>query len=142
MYCSVDSENIHWLKYYTCVNDNEVTVEYKYNVEEKFTKILCEITWKMDEFQNVRYNKTITSSIYLKEYIKKRLIPFINTLFWSDMVTCHYGKLLTNFLQGEKCWFHRKRQNFHNAQKYDQLKDLAFCKRKKVPHSFNQFRLT
>ena len=38
--------------------------------------------------------QTLTADIYTKEYLKKRLLPFINKsqYFWPDLASIHYSK--------------------------------------------------
>src|ERR1700722_9190289 len=60
--------------------------------------------------------------VYLEECLKKRLIPFIkkyhnleDVLFWPDLATCHYAKLVQNYLQQEKVDFLQKKKNPPNV---------------------------
>ena len=91
----MDPESVNELKFYTCVSERDVHVQYKYN-KEKFHKkypIWCDL----DEYGRIlkpfTTTGTINLDIYLKECIKKRLIYFIKNksmLFWPNMATSHY----------------------------------------------------
>lgn len=56
---------------------------------------------------------TVNSEIYIKEYLQKRLLPFleehklrnVSTIFWPDLASSHYAKDVLN-------WFQDKNVNF------------------------------
>ena len=65
---------------------------------------------------------SINSKIYAEEFIKKRLIPFINkyksmghdVIFWPDMATSHYAKTVTDLLKENSIDFVSKEKNGPN----------------------------
>ena len=53
---------------------------------------------------------TINTEIYIKECLKKRLLPFLrshtgNPLFWPDLISCHYSGTTLNWLRKHKVGF-------------------------------------
>ena len=58
---------------------------------------------------------------YLKEYIQKRVMPFIrryhadnNYIFWPDQARAHYAKSVINYLNKNKVNFVRENDNIVN----------------------------
>ena len=77
------------------------------------------------------------SYIYLKECLKKRVIPSvlkhneINVLFWPDMATCHYAGKVVEFLIAENIEFVWKKDNPPNVpQARGIVMFWAECKRR------------
>ena len=58
----------------------------------------------------------MNGNVYLKECIKKRLLPFItqkksNTVFWPDGATAHYKKSVKEFLDDNEISYVAQNQN-------------------------------
>ena len=63
---------------------------------------------------------TINKEIYIRECLKKRLLPFIrkhnvDTLFWPDLAAAHYAKDTLNFLKDNNVYFVPKEMNPPNV---------------------------
>ena len=60
----------------------------------------------------------MNGKIYLKEFLKKRLIPFLEEyhkkhkiLFWPDLATCHYQKDVIQWMNCQNFEFVKKSEN-------------------------------
>jgi len=77
--------------------------------------------------------------VYLKECIRKRLVPFIKNrkvLFWPDLASCHYTSEVTNFLRGESIDFVEKSQNAPNVPQARPIERFwALCKQEYAKRS-------
>lgn len=81
---------------------------------------------------------TVNSQIYLKECIEKRLLPFLKKkkgqrpiLFWPDLATAHYARIVTDRLRAEKVQFVAKVDNPPNVPQLRPIERFwAICKRK------------
>ena len=79
----------------------------------------------------------INSELYLNEFIKKRLVPFIQEhhsdgkyIFWPDLATSHYAKLVTDWLNEQKIPFVPKTKNPANLPEGRPIEDFwAILKR-------------
>jgi transposase len=72
----------------------------------------------------------INQTIYLKECIMKRLIPFIKKnhsdgkyVFWPDLASAHYAKSVTNYLEQKNIRFVPKIENPPNAPELRPIED-------------------
>jgi len=79
-YCVVDPESINGVKFYSYRCKNKIDPKFKFKSKEKFPKKYL-IWLAFDENGAISkpliVSKTLNSQIYLKECIRKRLIPFI-----------------------------------------------------------------
>ena len=70
--------------------------------------------------------------MYLKNCIKKRLIPFINSthhsdgnyVFWPDLAGLHYEKTVVDYLNEEKVNFVQKCENPPNIPEARPIEDF------------------
>lgn len=94
-------------------------------------------------------SKILNSQLYLKECIKKRLIPFIKNktvFFWPDMATSHYAQIVTNFLHEKKVDFVEKKDNAPNVpqsrpiERFWTLLKREYAKRSNPPKSLRGFQ--
>ena len=84
------------------------------------------------------FEGTMKSDLYLKKYLKKRLIPFIKKnypnnkiLFWPDLSTTHYAKQCISYLEQEKINFVKKEENPPNVPQARPIeKYWAICKQR------------
>lgn len=65
-------------------------------------------------------NQTMTSVLYIKECLEKRLLPFIRShnhpvLFWPDLASCHYSKATLEWYKKNKVDFVPKEMNPPNC---------------------------
>ena len=70
--------------------------------------------------------------MYLKNCIKKRLIPFINAhhsdgnyVFWPDLASSHYVKSVVIYLNEEKVNFIQKFENPQNIPEARPIEDFG-----------------
>lgn len=150
-YCPIDPESINGVKYYSCANKKNVQAKYKFKSKEKFPQKYL-IWLALDETGKVSKpfitTKTLNSKLYLKECIMKRLIPFIenkDVLFWPDMATSHYAKIVTDALREQKVDFVEKKDNAPNVpqarpiERFWALIKKEYSKRQKLPKNFRGF---
>ena len=76
--------------------------------------------------------QAINQEVYLKNCIKKRLIPFINAhhsdgnyVFWPDLASSHYAKSVVNYLNEEKVNFVQKFENAQNIPEARPIEDFG-----------------
>jgi len=80
----------------------------------------------------------MNADLYLKECLKKKLIPFIqqnypdrNILFWPDLATAHYANKCILLLKEEKINFVEKKENPPNVPQARPIeKYWAICKQR------------
>lgn len=75
---------------------------------------------------------TIDDTIYLKECLEKRLLPFMkkhhemnDVLFWPNMATCHYKNDIAEWLKGNYIDFIDKPENVPNVPQAHQLNAIG-----------------
>ena len=94
---------------------------------------------------------TINTEIYIKECLKKHLLPFLrshtgNPLFWPNLAPCHYSETTLNWLREHKVDFVEKHCNPPSCPKLRPIKRyLAIVKGKlrlnaKVAKSIQDFK--
>jgi hypothetical protein len=140
-YVAKDPKDIPGRQYYHCVDPNDVEFENKTKRKTKFFEKF--MVWQaIDELGNVSEpyisEGTINAEIYLEECIKKRLIPFIkkyhhvhNVLFWPDLATSHYAKIVTDHLNEQNIEFVPKKLNPPNLPQARPIEQFwAICKQK------------
>ena len=101
-YCPIDPNNITGSKFYSVTNNKSKYEQFKFKLKPRFLKEY--LIWQaLDSLGNISKpsisTSTMNSERYLKDCVKKRLIPFINNrdvLFWPDMATCHYSASVFN----------------------------------------------
>jgi hypothetical protein len=83
---------------------------------------------------------SMNKEIYIKECIKKRLLPFIRQhheidkiLFWPDLATCHYAKVVIDFLQRQNMSFVPKRKILLMSPKQEELKSFGHYANNNTP---------
>ena len=97
---------------------------------------------------------TTTAQIYLEECIKKWLIPFIlkyheidDILFWPDLASSHYAKIVTKYLNEKNVEFVSKGENPPNVPQARGIESFwAECKwryscRSEKPKNLQRFKL-
>lgn len=80
----------------------------------------------------------INSSIYLNDCIKRRLIPYIRKnyneieyVFWPDLASSHYAKIVTDYLTNENIKFVQREDNPANCPEARPIEDFwSFLKGK------------
>jgi hypothetical protein len=104
-----DPKLIPGKEFYHCRGKSEVAIEDKIQLSEKYPHKY--LIWQcLDENGNVSkpyvYKGTINGQIYLKECLKKRLMPFVkkhdkieNVVFWADLASSHYTKDVLEWLE-------------------------------------------
>lgn len=137
-YCAVEPSEVPGRKFYHASDPREVKYENKILPRAKFSKkymIWLAIDQNGEISSPFITDKTMTGDLYLKECIKKRLMPFISgyeknsLLFWPDMATCHYSKKVTDYLHQEKIEFVSKKENAPNVPQARGIERFwALCK--------------
>lgn len=91
-YCKADFKQIPGHEFYTSTNRHDVPAQFKKKMRSKFPKkyliwqAICSCGQKSRIFVT---SGTMNSSIYIKECLQKRLLPFLRKhenqpLFWPD----------------------------------------------------------
>ena len=102
-YCMPDPTDNENKSYYICKDKINISDKFRFNEKSKFPKKY--MVWQvMDSLGNISklfvFKPPMTVELYLNQYIKKGLLPFINgrdVLFWSDMARCHYAKKVVTY---------------------------------------------
>lgn len=98
-YCKVDFKQLPGKKFYTATKKGNVKEKFKEVKSEKFAakymvwQAICSCGLKTDTFVT---NGSINATVYIKECLQKRILPFIgrhrgSVLFWPDLATSHYA---------------------------------------------------
>ncbi|KAF2885528.1 hypothetical protein ILUMI_20678 [Ignelater luminosus] len=140
-YVVLEPEGQPGRKYVHSKNHDELSFQFKFKRITKFPNIY--LVWQaIDENGNVSEpyvtNKSLTADIYLKECLKKQLLPFLlkhhnkeEILFWSDLATCRYAKVCLEILTQEKLEFIGKHENPPNAPQARGIEKFwALCKQR------------
>lgn len=153
-YLKADFQTIPGPQYYIAADgeilpDSETTVECgKFDEKYLLWQAICECGDKSSVFVT---KGTIRQEIYIKDCLKKRLLPFIrkhqvSTLFWPDLAPAHYAKKTLQFLEDNRVDYVPKEMNPPNVPQcrpiehyWGQLKGIL---RKKIQTAQNisQFR--
>lgn len=99
-YVKCDFRQLPGQKFYVSQFRGNVLPKYKYVLQDKYAKkmmiwqTICSCGKKSRSFVT---NATMTSDLYVKECLQKRLLPFIRShncrvVFWPDLASCHYAK--------------------------------------------------
>ena len=75
--------------------------------------------WKAEH--SICDNRTINGQVYIKECLQKHLLPLLmshngSTLFWPDLVSCHYSKDVLEWYKANEIDFVPKDFNPPKAQ--------------------------
>ncbi|KAJ3645955.1 hypothetical protein Zmor_023572 [Zophobas morio] len=154
-YVPIDPADIPKREFFHCSDPSKVSYDDKVKQRAKFAKkylvwlAISENGQISDPFIT---DQNITSQVYLTECIKRRLIPFIqgigknDVLFWPDLATVHYGKIVTSFLNTENISFVHKNENAPNVpqargiERFWALCKEEYSKRKTPPKNLNGFK--
>jgi len=120
-YLSIDSTQVPGKGHYHCVKKSEVPIKYKLQQKEKFKKIH---DMAIDECGHVPdplvTDKSMTGELYMKECLRKILLPFINKyheieniVFWPDFGTSHYKKCVVDWYRSHNIDFVEKNENIY-----------------------------
>ena len=125
-YLKYDFNQLPGPKFYTAVNRKTVSSKYKYKMMDKFGKkamiwqAICSCGLKSRTFVT---SSSMTSSLYIKECLNKRILPLIrshkcSTKFWPDLATIHYAKDTLAWYKGNKVDFVPKHMNPPNCPQF------------------------
>jgi len=112
----------------------------------------------MDEFGNVSEpfisKGTVTAQVYLEECVKKRFLRFIckyhkteDILFWPDLASAHYAKIVIAYLDAQNINFVPKKENPLNVPQARGIEIFwaeckrAYSSRLKKPKNLQGFKL-
>lgn len=155
-YVPVDRDQIPGVEYYHCKEKGDVPDQNRFKRKEKFFKKF--LVWQaIDEFGNVSdpfvSTGTVNGEVYLKECLKKRLMPFIQkyhqnskVLFWMDMASSHYKKEVTDWLTAQGIDFVGKKENAPNVpqarpiEKFWALSKAEYKRHRRTSKSLASFR--
>jgi hypothetical protein len=106
--------------------------EIKHRLEAKFeSKVLVWIAISSMGVSKPFFapsKQAINQEIYLKECIKRRLIPFVkkhtNYIFWPDLASSHYAHSVLNHFREEKINFVEKLDNPANVPEARPIEDF------------------
>lgn len=140
-YVPMDPTQVPGDQYYMSDEEEETPVEEKTIQTGKFeSKFLI---WQAmaengDVSEPFVLDCNVNAQIYLKECIVKRLLPFIRKkegqrpiLFWPDLASSHYAKVVTQRLEAERIKFVSKVDNPPNAPQLRPIERFwAICKRR------------
>lgn len=140
-YCPVDPSQVPGNEYYNMVGDCEVDIEAKTKRKLKFyAKYLVWQAIAQDGQVSEPYitSGTINKQVYLEECVKKHLVPFINKLkqdhdviFWPDMASSHYARIVCDYLDEHKIDYVTKERNAPAVPNQRPIERFwALCKRK------------
>ncbi len=138
-YVPEDPKLIPGVEFYHCKNRSGVPVEQTLKAKEKFPKKY--LIWQaIDEHGNASCPYvsmgTMTGEIYLKECLKKRLLPFIkkhhkveDIVLWMDLAPAHYKAEVIEWLKANNIDFITKRDNAPNVPQARPIEKFwAICK--------------
>lgn len=122
-YVKLDYKTLPGPQFFTVNKEEKVTTADKSIQCEKFGKKLmvwqaiCQCGKVSSPFVT---NKTMNQEIYLKECLKKRLLPLIKEhsnkpLFWPDLASCHYASSVVNWYDSENLDYVKKELNPPNC---------------------------
>ena len=140
-YVPINPSELPGRKFYHDVGPENLKYEHIHKGKSKFPEKF--LIWQaLDEMGNVSEayisKDTMTAQIYLEECIKKRLIPFIlkyheidEILFWPDLASSHYAKIVTKYLNEKNVEFVSKEENPPNVPQARGIELFwAECKRR------------
>lgn len=138
-YVKMDYKQIPGRKFYLATGRGDVPSRYKFVFADKFARKLmiwqgiCSCGLKTKVFIT---SHTMTSKVYIKECLKKRILPFIrqhktNVMFWPDLASCHYSKEVLEWYAANNVNFVAKEINPPNCPEFRPIeKYWAIVKRK------------
>lgn len=140
-YVPKDPADVTIHKFYHAQNRKDVKYEERVKPKCKFTQQY--LIWQaIDDNGHISdayvSERTMNASIYVKECLKKRLLPFIrkyhnmaNILFWPDLSTSHYAKETIAFLESHGVPYVKKKDNAPNVPQARGVERFwALCKRR------------
>lgn len=125
-YVKMDYKQIPGRKFYLATGRGDVPSRYKFVFADKFARKLmiwqgiCSCGLKTKVFIT---SHTMTSKVYIKECLEKRILPFIrqhktNVMFWPDLASCHYSKEVLGWYAANKINFVAKEINPPNCPEF------------------------
>jgi hypothetical protein len=124
-YFPLDPSDLSYRQFYHAATPGNVCPSERTKGKAKFFQKV--MVWQaIDEKGNRSepcfFQGTINGDVYLKECIRKRLIPFIkkyhkveDVLFWPDLASCHYTEAVRNELDSAGIDYIGKHENAPNV---------------------------
>lgn len=124
-YVYADPSQVPGRSFYHAKDKNGVAFQHRFKPKEKFAEKF--MVWQcVDADGNVSTpfvsTGTMNWEVYLRECLKKRLLPFIRQhhpnqriLFWPDLARCHYAKNVTDWLEEQGIPYVLKNENPPNV---------------------------
>lgn len=125
-YVKLDLKQLPGNKFYLSTIRGAVLPKWKYVCVDKFAKKaliwqgICSCGKRTRTFIT---SSTMTSDIYIKECLIKRVLPFIrqhhgSVKFWPDLASCHYSKKTLDWYQNNGVDFIPKHMNPPNTPQF------------------------
>lgn len=125
-YVKVDQGQCPGQKFYVANERLNVHSKYEYIKLDKYGKkmliwqAICTCGLKSQPYVT---SSTLTTDLYIKECLTKRLLPFIrrhdsSTLFWPDLATCHYSRRTIAWYEENNVAFVPKEMNPPNSPNF------------------------
>lgn len=122
-YIKADFSTIAGAQYYNkfegeTLPQHQTTIgQEKYGSKFMIWQAICECGMRSQAYV---VTGTLDHKLYIKECLKKRLLPFIRkhdvpTLFWPDLASCHYAKTTLEFMTVNNIAFVPKNMNPPNV---------------------------
>jgi transposase len=140
-YVTDDPSQLPGRKFSHAMDHSQLEYNEKFKGVTKFPKKYL-IWHAMDQLGNISEpyisEGTMTSTVYLEECVKKRLIPFTlkhheieKIFFWPDLATPHYAKIVTDHLTDENIDFVQKKENPPNVPQARGIEEFwSLCKQR------------
>lgn len=157
-YIPLDPSQVPGPSFYTEFEGRPVDDKWKFKGKQKFCKKF--LIWIAHDsegnFSDPYVMKgTMNAQCYLKNCIKRRLLPFIQrhhpidkVLFWPDLATIHYANDVTTYLDEQDIQFVRKENNTPNfpqgrpIEKFWALVKSRYKRVSRPPKNLKSFKVT
>lgn len=109
-YVKADFKQLPGQKFYVASMRGNVPSKYKFVCQDKYAKkymvwqAICSCGRKSRAFVT---SQTMTSNLYVKECLEKRILPFVAShnvpvKFWPDLASCHYARSTMAWYEAKK----------------------------------------
>jgi hypothetical protein len=124
-YVKCDFKQVPGQKFYVSTIRGNVSNKYKHSFVHKYAKKL--MVWQAicsggQKTKTFVTSSTMTSELYMKECLEKRVLPFVLqhhglVKFWPDLASCHYSKVTQKWYRDNNIDFIEKNINPPNCPK-------------------------
>lgn len=142
-YVKLDFKQLPGQKFYIATGRGDVPGRFKFVFADKFAKkamiwqAICSCGLKTEPFVT---SSTMTSQVYIEECLEKRLLPFIHkhrgkVIFWPDLASCHYSKVVLEWYAANKVDFVPKLMNPPNCPEFRPIEKYWAISKQKLRRS-------